>query len=74
MTKKKLYDLLERAGWTVAQAFLGILSADALGIPAQYGALVAMVLSMAKSAVAGQLGNKASVSTLPASLDPATKS
>lgn len=73
MNRKKFYDLLERAVWTAIQAILGVLTADALGIPKEYGALFATALSMAKSAVAGQLGNKESVSTLPAELDPATR-
>lgn len=72
MTRQLLFDLAERAGWTGAQAALGVAAADVADIPLWWAVPVALVLSSAKSWVAGRLGRKGTASTLPASVDPAS--
>ncbi len=73
MNRKKLYDMLERLGWTVAQGVVAIAIVWSQDANPAYAPLIMGVLSVAKSYVAGRIGNTNSVSTLPESLDPATK-
>lgn len=56
-------DLLERVGWTAAQAGLGLVTVDALHIPVAYAAVVATLLAVAKGFVARHVGNGDSAST-----------
>lgn len=80
MTKTKILDIAERAGWTYVQAFVGFLIAseiwtavDRIGVlKGAAGAALPAALAVIKGAVAGLFGNKATASTLPASVDPAT--
>lgn len=72
MTKQLLLDLGERAGWTGAQAALGLAVTELADIPVWWAAPVALALASAKGWVAGRLGRKGTASTLPAGSDPAT--
>lgn len=72
MEKQLLFDLAERAGWTGAQAALGVAATEVADIPLWWAVPVALVLSSAKSWVAGRLGRKGTASTLPAAADPAS--
>jgi hypothetical protein len=72
MQKQLLLDLIERTGWTGAQAALGLAVTEVADIPVWWAAPVALALASAKSWVAGRLGRKGTASTLPASADPAS--
>lgn len=72
MTKQLLLDLGERAGWTGAQAALGLAATELADVPVWWAVPVALALSSAKSWVAGRLGRTGTASTLPAGADPAT--
>lgn len=72
MTKQLLLDSAERAGWTGAQAALGVAIADLANIPVWWAAPIGLALAAAKGWVAGRLGRKGTASTLPASADPAS--
>ncbi|WP_329615002.1 hypothetical protein OG244_19375 [Streptomyces brevispora] len=72
MNKQLLFDAAERAGWTGAQAALGVGITELADIPVWWAAPVALALASAKSWVAGRLGRKGTASTLPATVDPAT--
>ncbi|MFD9777109.1 hypothetical protein ACFWZS_08845 [[Kitasatospora] papulosa] len=75
MNTKLLLDLGERAGWTGAQAALGLAVTELADIPVWWAAPVALALSSAKGWVAGRLvGRSGTASTLPAGKDPATLS
>lgn len=78
---RKLADLIERAVATYVQVVIGLLLAgfadvqvvDRLSVLRTAAvAAIPAGLSVVKSGLAGLYGNKDSVSTLPASLDPAT--
>lgn len=73
MNRKKLYDMLERLGWTAAQGAIAIAFVWSQDINPAYAPLIMAGLSAAKSYVAGRIGNTDSVSTLPESLDPASR-
>ncbi|AWL39658.1 MULTISPECIES: hypothetical protein [unclassified Streptomyces] len=70
---KLLLDLAERAGWTGAQAALGLVVVELADIPVWWAAPVALALSSAKGWVAGRLGRKGTASTLSATADPASR-
>ncbi|MGW3166991.1 hypothetical protein ACWC9Q_29855 [Streptomyces sp. NPDC001142] len=72
MTKQLMFDLFERAGWTGAQAALGLVVVELADAPVWWAAPAALVLSSAKGWVAGRLGRAGTASTLPASADPAS--
>ncbi|MBO0918839.1 hypothetical protein [Streptomyces laculatispora] len=72
MTKQLLLDLTERAGWTGAQAALGLAIVELADVPVWWAAPVALAMSSAKGWIAGRLGRKGTASTLPAAADPAT--
>lgn len=72
MSRKKLFDLLERAGWTAAQVLLSGITVEMFDLDPWLIVPIATALSSVKSYVASKVGNTNSVSTLPASLDPAT--
>ncbi|WP_327337411.1 hypothetical protein OG384_15025 [Streptomyces sp. NBC_01324] len=72
MQKQLLLDLTERAGWTGAQAALGLAVTELADIPMWWAAPVALALASAKSWVAGRLGRAGTASTLPAAADPAS--
>lgn len=72
MLNKLRYDVLERAGWTGAEAALAILITDLAGISVWWAAPAGLVLAAAKSWVAGRIGRIGTGSTLPESKDPAT--
>lgn len=72
MNSKLLLDLAERAGWTGAEAALGLAVVEVAELPVWWAAPVALVAASAKSWVAGRLGRKGTASTLPASKDPAS--
>ncbi|MEU1494279.1 hypothetical protein ABZ456_29005 [Streptomyces sp. NPDC005776] len=72
MTKQLLLDLGERAGWTGAQAALGVAITDLADIPVWWAAPIGLALAAAKGWVAGRLGRKGTASTLPAGSDPAS--
>lgn len=79
---RKFADLAERAAATYLEVLVGLLLAGGLfnvgavdRISTATQAAVAAIpagLSVIKSALSGWLGNKTTVSALPASLDPAT--
>lgn len=73
MQKQLLLDLAERAGWTGAQAALGLAVTDLAHIPAWWAAPIGLALAAAKGWVAGRLGRAGTASTLPASADPASR-
>ncbi len=58
---RKYRDLAARAAWTAAQAALGVVTVEALGLPIWLAAPAAMVLSAAKSWVATQVGDPETV-------------
>lgn len=72
MTSKFLLDLAERAGWTGAEAALGLVVVELADVPVWWAAPVALVAASAKSWVAKHLGRKGTASTLPAHRDPAS--
>ncbi|MFF2405719.1 hypothetical protein [Streptomyces sp. NPDC058092] len=72
MTKQLLLDLGERAGWTGAQAALGLAVVELADLPTWWAAPLALALSSAKGWVAGRLGRKGTASTLTAAADPAS--
>jgi hypothetical protein len=55
MTKTQLADLAERAGWTVAQALVGLGITEAASIKTWWAAPIAMALSAAKTFVQHKL-------------------
>lgn len=71
---KYLLDLGERAGWTGAEAALGLVAVEAGGLSVWWAAPVALAAAVAKGWVAKRLGRKGTASTLPASADPASHS
>ncbi|MEV3946966.1 hypothetical protein AB0K57_04790 [Streptomyces halstedii] len=72
MSKQLLLDLGERAGWTGAQAALGLVVVELADLPVWWAAPVALALSSAKGWIAGRLGRAGTASTLPATADPAS--
>ena len=58
MTKTQLIDLAERAGWTAAQAALGLLITQASGIQTWWALPLATALSAGKTWVQHQLSRK----------------
>lgn len=58
---QKYKDLAARAFWTVLQALLGVLTAEALGVPMEYSIVFAGVLSALKSFVATKVGDPETV-------------
>lgn len=70
MTKREFFDLVERVGWTAAQAFLAVFvvtnvsTAKAAGVAA-----AAAAVAVLKGFVAQKVGAKGTAATLPASLD-----
>lgn len=72
MNSKFVLDLAERAGWTGAEAALGLVVADLANVPVWWAAPVALVAASAKSWVAKHVGRKGTASTLPAAKDPAS--
>ncbi|MEU9400529.1 hypothetical protein [Streptomyces sp. NPDC048242] len=74
MDSKFILDLAERAGWTGAEAALGLAVADLSGLPVWWAAPVALLAASAKAWVATRVGRKGTASTLPAGKDPASTS
>lgn len=74
MFNKLKFDIAERAGWTGAEAALGVLITDLADVSLWWAAPAALVLASAKGWVAGRLGRQGTASTLPESKDPATPS
>ncbi|WP_335936608.1 hypothetical protein [Streptomyces sp. PTD5-9] len=74
MTNRLLLDLVERAGWTGAQAALGLVVVELADLPAWWAAPAALALASAKGWVASRLGREGTASTLPATADPASHS
>ncbi|MBL3670820.1 hypothetical protein JL475_33655 [Streptomyces sp. M2CJ-2] len=72
MDSRFLLDLSERAGWTGAEAALGLVVVEVGDLPVWWAAPVALVAASAKAWVAKQLGRKGTASTLPAGKDPAS--
>lgn len=58
-------DLLERVGWTAAQAGVGVITVEALNVPVEWAAVVAAVLAVVKGFIAKKVGNSDSASTVP---------
>lgn len=75
MTKDKLFDLLERSGWTFVQTFLatllvsGVLDAGGFDVEAWKVAGVAALLAAIKAVIAQQFGT-GTAATLPAKVEP----
>lgn len=65
-------DLAERAGWTGAEAALGVIAVEASGLSAWWAAPVALIAAAAKAWAARRVGRKGTASTLPAAVDPAS--
>ncbi|MGW0545297.1 hypothetical protein ACWD0D_34130 [Streptomyces griseoincarnatus] len=71
--QRLVFDLVERAAWTGAQAALGLAVVELADVSVWWAAPVALALASAKSWVAGRLvGRPGTASTLPAAKDPAT--
>ncbi|MYU21275.1 hypothetical protein [Streptomyces sp. SID8352] len=68
-----LLDLSERAGWTGAQAALGLVAVELADLNVWWAAPVALVAAAAKSWAARQVGRKGTASTLPAGADPGSR-
>lgn len=62
---KFLVDLLERVGWTAAEAGLAVVTTDSLNVPIAWAPLVAAGLALLKGFVAKHIGNGDSASTAP---------
>ncbi|MEU3252877.1 hypothetical protein [Streptomyces sp. NPDC006997] len=73
MNSRFLLDLGERAGWTGAEAALGLVAVEVADLPVWWAAPVALLAAAGKSWVAKHLGRKGTASTLPASADPASR-
>lgn len=58
---RKYRDLLARAGWTAAQAALGLVTVEVLDVPVGWAPIVAVALSSLKSYVATKVGNPETV-------------
>lgn len=58
MTKTQVADIAERAGWTVAQALVGLGITEAADIKAWWAAPIAMALSSAKTYVQHKLDDR----------------
>jgi hypothetical protein len=58
MTKRQIEDLIERAGWTAAQAALAVLITEAGGIHTWWALPIATALSAAKTWVQHKLPAK----------------
>ncbi|MFF9215640.1 hypothetical protein [Streptomyces viridosporus] len=71
MDSRFLADLGERAGWTGAEAALGLVVVELGDLPVWWAAPVALAAAAAKAWVAKRLGHRGTASTLPASNDPA---
>ena len=75
MFKDKLFDLLERSGWTFVQTFFatllltGVLDSTDFNLEAWKVALVAAALSAVKSVLAQQFGT-GTAATVPAKVEP----
>ena len=67
-----LLDLGERAGWTGAEAALGLVVVELGDLPVWWAAPIALAAASAKGWVAKRVGRKGTASTLPASTDPAS--
>lgn len=63
--KKFRWDLLERAGWTGAQAAVAVVSVEELGLPEWAVIPVAIGLAAVKGLIAKHVGNRESASTVP---------
>ena len=72
MNSRFVLDMAERAGWTGAEAALGLVVVELADVPVWWAAPVALVAASAKSWVAKHLGRKGTASTLPAAKDPAS--
>jgi hypothetical protein len=58
-------DLVERVGWTAAEAALGVLTVEAAGWPAWIAVPVGTGVAALKGIVAKHLGRKGTASTAP---------
>lgn len=58
---QKYRDLASRAAWTALQAALGLISAEALGLPLAWAPIFAVALSALKSYVASKVGDRDTV-------------
>ncbi|MFD4786605.1 hypothetical protein ACFWN1_05885 [Streptomyces sp. NPDC058459] len=72
MDSKFILDLAERAGWTGAEAALGLTIVELGDLPVWWAAPAALLAASAKAWVAKHVGRKGTASTLPASADPAS--
>lgn len=63
---KKYRDLAARAGWTAAQAGLGLVTVEALDLPAAWAPIIAVVLSALKSFIATKVGDPSTATFAPA--------
>ena len=67
MSKKLLLDLLERAGWTAAQAFLAVFAVtDVSSAKAGLVAAAGAALAVLKGVVASRVGELGTAALLPA--------
>lgn len=62
--------VLERLGWTAAQASLGLIVVNNVGLPIAYVPIASAVLVMLKAFVGKRVGSPDTAATLPAMLDP----
>ena len=75
MFKDKLFDLLERSGWTFIQAFFatllvtGVLDSNGFDVDAWKVALAAAALAALKAVIAQQFGT-GTAATLPTKVEP----
>lgn len=58
-------DLLERCGWTAAEALVGVLAVEAASWPSWAGVLVATLAAVVKAGVARSVGNPESAALRP---------
>lgn len=72
MRTQLLLDLVERAGWTGAQAAVALAVVEVADLPVWWAAPAAIALSAAKGWLAGRVGRPGTASTLPAGADPAS--
>lgn len=62
---KYVKDLIERVAFTAAEAGIGVVATAAAGWPTAYAIPIASALAILKAAIAKQIGNGDSASTVP---------
>ncbi|NYI04932.1 hypothetical protein [Allostreptomyces psammosilenae] len=70
MNSSFLLDLLERVGWTAAQAGVGVVAAETAGLETWWAVPIATLLAAVKGQIATRIGAPGTAATLPSGRDP----